>query len=183
MVTTDPAPPQGGGGFFTAFRGGWREWVIAPCGGAGYCGNRGNAAPEGFCKPSAWGRRPFRRSRNPRAEPVAAARSAAGPAARIRPPYEPCNRPQKSRTAVTGSCPRTQQCGFPKRLCGSVLFQCLKDACGLQLGAQQPHQQVGDHHGKNCVDAAGQHLGGGGDKCRRKGAPAKAQHGDAFADV
>ena len=29
--------------------------------------------PEDFCKPSAWGRRPFRRSRNPRAEPVAAA--------------------------------------------------------------------------------------------------------------
>ena len=130
--------------------------------------------------PAAAGRPP---AAGPRAKPVAAARSAAGPAARIRPPYEPCNRPQKSRTAVTGSCPRTQQCGFPKRLCGSVLFQRLKDARGLQLGAQQPHQQVGDHHGKNSVDAAGQHLGGGGDKCRRKGAPAKAQHGDAFADV
>ena len=37
--------------------------------------------PEDFCKSSAWGRRPFRRSRNPRAEPVAAEPVAAEPEA------------------------------------------------------------------------------------------------------
>ena len=42
--------------------------------------------PEDFCKPSAWGRRPFRRSRNPRAEPVAAAPEAP-PGLRPAPPH------------------------------------------------------------------------------------------------
>ena len=42
--------------------------------------------PKDFCKPSAWGRRPFRRSRNPRAEPVAAAPEAP-PGLRPAPPH------------------------------------------------------------------------------------------------
>ena len=42
--------------------------------------------PEDFCKPSVWGRRPFRRSRNPRAEPVAAAPEAP-PGLRPAPPH------------------------------------------------------------------------------------------------
>ena len=42
--------------------------------------------PEDFCKPSASGRRPFRRSRNPRAEPVAAAPEAP-PGLRPAPPH------------------------------------------------------------------------------------------------
>ena len=63
--------------------------------------------------PAAAGRPP---AAGPRAKPVAAARSAAGPAARIRPPYEPCSRPQKSRTAVTGSCPPDAAVRFSKAI-------------------------------------------------------------------
>ena len=42
--------------------------------------------PEDFCKPSAWGRRRFRRRRNPGAEPVAVA-AAEPPGLRPAPPH------------------------------------------------------------------------------------------------
>lgn len=44
--------------------------------------------------------------------------------------------------------------------------QTLKNARLLQLGAKQRGQQVRHHHGKYRVDAACQHLGGGGDDRR-----------------
>ena len=54
-----------------------------------------------------------------------------------------------------------------------MLLKRFENAGSLQLGAQQRRQQIGNHNGKYGIDAAGEHLGSGGDERRRKGASAE----------